>query len=384
MSICTILMKMIKYEIDKIISKSIIFFTIFIIVLDGCNIMLNYNQYSDAYYDHGFSEIYNLVKGEITADKITFVTNNKNHYDGLVREGKYSTEVIDENTYTGYVFSDMIIFDQIYEEMYNCVNYQSLIDSKIKILSENIKKNKNNNSKINDYIVEKLENRKINFFYHMDGIKSYLTYDISFVFSIILSLFICAKLFLVDQPEHIRGIITSIPNGININLKNKIFSLIFIVSILNISFSLFDYIIFNQVTIIDGFLNPIYSIDYFSNSFLNCSVIVFIIIIVISKIIINSFVVCCSFFALSWVKKHIVIIFSLWIGIVFILSNSVKMFRFILQPRELFNNFNLLNINGYVLNKGILILTIMTFMICVYLLFLIYRGDKCEIHSKTT
>lgn len=74
----------------------------------------------------------------------------------LVNENKYSSEEVDDDTYTGYVYGDMSVFQDIYNEMYTAALYNESISEKLDIIEENISNAKQGSSKA---VYEELKER---------------------------------------------------------------------------------------------------------------------------------------------------------------------------------------------------------------------------------
>ena len=100
----------IRFEIKKIFTKSTLVLLLILLFANAINIAVNYNQTSDEIYERGYSSIYNHVKGTITNDKISFITKKLEKMTNLVNENKYNSKEVDDNTYTGYVYGDMSVF----------------------------------------------------------------------------------------------------------------------------------------------------------------------------------------------------------------------------------------------------------------------------------
>ena len=106
------LFRAIRFEIKKIFTKSTLVLLLILLFANTINIAVNYNQTSDEIYERGYSNVYNRVKGTITNDKISFIAKNLEKMTNLVNENKYSSEEVDDDTYTGYVYGDMSVYQK--------------------------------------------------------------------------------------------------------------------------------------------------------------------------------------------------------------------------------------------------------------------------------
>lgn len=86
--------KNIKYEFKKVISKNFIFLLLLLLIINGINIFVNYNQRKDKIYDQGYSVIYNKIKGTISNEKIEFISNGLSSTSKKVNNGNYNKKKI--------------------------------------------------------------------------------------------------------------------------------------------------------------------------------------------------------------------------------------------------------------------------------------------------
>ena len=83
-----------------------------------------------------------------------------------VNNGNYNTKNKSKNTFSGYVFGDEQISNNLLEDYEYTINYHSSIKNKITILDENIKKTQNSKWKKENIMLKKrLKNRNLSYYY---------------------------------------------------------------------------------------------------------------------------------------------------------------------------------------------------------------------------
>ena len=137
-------MFMIKGELYKLLrSKSIKVLFILLLVLN--NLQIIYVNYQNIYGDinTGKRKILKIIEGPISQQKYDWLVNYHNTMLEQVNNGNYNTKNKSKNTFSGYVFGDEQISNNLLEDYEYTINYHSSIKNKITILDENIKKTQN-------------------------------------------------------------------------------------------------------------------------------------------------------------------------------------------------------------------------------------------------
>ena len=147
-------MFMIKGELYKLLrSKSVKVLFILLLVLNSLQII--YVNYQNIYGDinTGKRKILKIIEGPISQQKYDWLVNYHNTMLEQVNNGNYNTKNKSKNTFSGYIFGDEQISNNLLEDYEYTINYHSSIKNKITILDENIKKTQNSKwKKENIYI----------------------------------------------------------------------------------------------------------------------------------------------------------------------------------------------------------------------------------------
>lgn len=131
--------KMMFFEIKKLYDKKLLVVFVVLLFFNMVHIISESSEVrSDSY--RGKRLIINEVEGKITQDKVDFLLDGYNKNSALVAAGEYDTEERDPNTYTGYVFGDMNMFNEIYTDLKRVYEYSNDMETRIKILDENIER----------------------------------------------------------------------------------------------------------------------------------------------------------------------------------------------------------------------------------------------------
>lgn len=265
------MIELIKYEIKKIFSlKALLLFSM-LLLLNGFKIYSDYSYTDSELFRNGYIKIYDQIRGQITNEKISFLTNEYLMNKEKVDAGNYDTDKVDPNTYSGYVFGDMNLFHDFLEEYQSFLNYQTYSEEIRQTAKENTLLY-DSSSQMNERIMNSFQDRRITYYYNTEGFSSLYDYEFSTFLCLIVSLFCCILLFCSDEENQMNFIYTTVTGKKKI-LIAKLFSAFLLTSFSSIIFYLEDFILFSSTMIIDGYLNPIYSLPAFSASFLNCSII---------------------------------------------------------------------------------------------------------------
>ena len=147
-------MFMIKGELYKLLrSKSVKVLFILLFILNSLQII--YVNYQNIYGDinTGKRRILKIIEGPISQQKYDWLVNYHNTMLEQVNNGNYNTKKKSKNTFSGYVFGDEQISNNLLEDYEYTINYHSSIKNKITILDENIKKTQNSKWKKENLLV---------------------------------------------------------------------------------------------------------------------------------------------------------------------------------------------------------------------------------------
>lgn len=265
------MIELIKYEIKKVFSPKLFLLFSILLFLNGIKIYSDYSYTDSVTLKNGYIKIYEQIRGQINNEKISFLSNEYLKNKRKVDMGDYNTENIDPDTYSGYVFGDMNLFYDFLQDYYSFIDYQLHAEEIIRTAEENILLY-DNHSQMDQYIVNNFQNRKITYYYNTEGYSSLYDYEFSTFLCLLVSLFCSILLFCNDEEKQIDLIYTT-PLGKKKILGIKILSAFLFSFFLSAIFYFEDFIIFSNVMIVDGALNPIYSLSDFSSTFMNCSIV---------------------------------------------------------------------------------------------------------------
>ncbi len=270
-------MKLIYFEMKKSWLKlPILFVLILLCILDIYKISDNYriNGRMSGDENKGLKNAYyniyaNDLCGEITQKKINYVKDACNKYKSEVIGKNFSKEY-DENTITGYIYSDYSLFNFIIvPELEYAVTYPNISNSISASAYENIdffeKHNNFPDAEKNRYIYKLYQNRNIDNYNLTEWTELYFKYDFSSLLVLIMLVVTLAPSFTSEYESGMNVMIKS--SGRQGNIVNaKLISAAFFIFLLTIFFALFDLLSVNFFCGTDGFLNPVYSSPFFKYS----------------------------------------------------------------------------------------------------------------------
>lgn len=298
-------MKLIYFEMKKSWLKlPILFVLILLCVLDIYKISDNYriNGRMSGEENKGLKNAYyniysNDLRGEITQTKINYVKDACNKYKSEVIGKNFSKEY-DENTITGYIYSDYSLFNFIIvPELEYAVTYPNISNSISASAYENIdffeKHNNFPDAEKNRYIYKLYQNRNINNYNLTEWTELYFKYDFSSLLVLIMLVVTLAPSFTSEYESGMNVMIKS--SGKQGNIVNaKLISAALFIFLLTVLFAFFDLLSVNFFCGADGFLNPVYSSPFFKYSpfsfslfsaIIICALIKFLAFLTIGKII---------------------------------------------------------------------------------------------------
>lgn len=368
------LFRAIRFEIKKIFTKSTLVLLLILLFANTINIAVNYNQTSDEIYERGYSNVYNRVKGTITNDKISFIAKNLEKMTNLVNENKYSSEEVDDDTYTGYVYGDMSVFQDIYNEMYTAALYNESISEKLAIIEENISNAKQGSSKaVYEELKERMINRVILKYYNTAGMEAYLDYDFSTILIILLVITCVVQLYTIDRKSEMLLLIGTTKKYYEQYTRGKLLSVFFIIFFSVIFFRLVDYVIFKQFNYVEGFLNPLYSLPYFNFTYSNITIIGYLLVDIIYKILIIYFFALIIIVLSKFIKKSFILV-GISVLLIFGLLNLEYYFYFpvaLLQSKIIFQTGKLISFLSIIVNIPIIQIIFIIMMVSIFSLIIL-------------
>lgn len=280
-----------RFEINKLINKKIVIFIILLSVLINgiysSNMVKKNNSLETIHYKTGTDRIYDKVSGKITSEKISYIYNEYIRLEKIISEENFSKD-FDENTYTGFIFSDRNFFNELYNNIQYCINYSSQCETISKRASENVQlyKIKKNNYLLNynEKISEIYSGRYISDYYKTTGWDKYFNYQFSNLIVVMLVIFIMCNIFSSEREENMSVILLTSRRGKNRLVLRKIMASVLISTVLSLVFYIEDFLIFFLGLELKGMNNPIYSLQEFQLCPLNINIFEFIVYIFVCKI----------------------------------------------------------------------------------------------------
>lgn len=246
-------------------------------------------------YISAYNTISNYLSGLLTEEKAKFIISEKNRLNTIIQSGDYNTHYDPSNTYTGYVFSDNNLFNNLYNDISYCYNYRDYSNEirKEAISNKNKYLIKGNESLATKYefMADSFANRQILYFYNTKGWYSYFNYSFSNLMVILLIIIGCSSIFSKEKEYGMNNLLKTTSLGGNKIIKHKIHCLILYSLFITLTFSLEDYLIFKHNYFLSGLHNPVYSIPQFSQTGLNITI--------LQTIILNFVTKCIGVFIIS-------------------------------------------------------------------------------------
>lgn len=277
-------MKLFFYELRKTYLRNYMFVLwIALSVLDVLKIGLDYRQGSidqlileNSVNQAAFEQLYAITKGSISNEKKQFL-NSEEQRLGDIYQRRLSYDNPNEVTYSGNLYEDYYLLEVYIAKQFHYIDeYEAYSNTITELALENVLyyQTRNNSLKAaeNSYIAEQYSHRSISQFYRTDAIDSYL----NFSFSTVLILFLCflgvAPIFLAEQECGMDMILSTSKHGGTKSTFIKLLAAICYSFVLVIWFCALDWISYQIFRPFEGLDNPIWAIQSFQESFLNCSI----------------------------------------------------------------------------------------------------------------
>ena len=84
-----------------------------------------YNADTTSDFRAGYNDVYNRVEGAITIENMNWIISEKNRLNELIISGQFSTEACQDTTYTGYVYSDNNLINELYDDAKYACDYEN-------------------------------------------------------------------------------------------------------------------------------------------------------------------------------------------------------------------------------------------------------------------
>lgn len=225
----------------------------------------------------GQEKIYDLLSGEITKEKTKFLLEKYNKYKEIIATDAYDKSGGQPDTYTGYIAADFYVFEKIYEEYQYIYEYAGKMEqicrmAENNLQDENIKSDKYQVSR-NKKIIGDYRSRGIFSFYNVEDTEIYLNYDFSSMLMFFAVMVGVAGVILQEKKAKMLSILETSMLGNKRVLAVKIMAAFIYVLFIVIFFELCTWLTFSVLFHPEGFLQPLYSIKSYRDTYLNCSII---------------------------------------------------------------------------------------------------------------
>lgn len=283
-------------------NHSVLIGLIFLLVINIALIYMNYMNEDDTVFSYftsdldenqkswdNYKTLYEKLAGLITAEKAKFVIKENDRLKAIIQDDAYSKEY-QSDTYTGYYLRDFAVFNQFiyipyrYASLYS-VNSQAIVEE----AKENVqfyKKYLNPYAvKRNEFICNNYVDRKIEAFYDMKPWEKLFSYRFSDLFILLIMLLGLLAIYINEKQTHMDKLLMTARNGRIAMLQIKILAVFLFIALLTIAFSICNLIVFNLLYGLKGHSLPLYAIEAYKDTPLNCSVLWFYILSAILKLL---------------------------------------------------------------------------------------------------
>lgn len=384
------MIKGVYYEVKKVLHNKVFLGLMFVFLCVNCYRISQLGAHDPA-ISEGEARLYQELKGELTDEKIGFVVDNYVRYKGIIEEGTYSREENTEDTYTGYLHGDYIMFLKLFTEWKELYEYRYYCRDIVQRASENVlffeDKDNTFDVKNNQAIMEKYGGRKIQNYYHKDAIERYLEYDFSSVFIILLILLISTELIFVENKTKMNYVIDCSSYGRARLLGTKLVFLLFITTLLSLLFYASDLAFFHLFYEMEGLSDPLFSIMAYKNTPVDWSIIGYQIVAVAIKIIGFQFFTVLTFgVSYLFLNQIYTVIFSAssFVLFVFVCENTRWVFNpvLLLVNHNLFSGYHVVNIFNQPVSLIVVYVAVVVLALLGMLLFLFLKNRRTSISER--
>lgn len=341
------MIKGVYYEVKKVLHNKVFWGLVFVFLCVNCYRISQLGAYDPA-VSEGEVRLYQELKGELTDEKIDFVVDNYVRYKGIIEEGTYSREENTEETYTGYIHGDYVMFSELFAEWKELYEYRYYCRDIAERAAENVRffeeRDNTFEAENNRAIIERYSDREIKNFYHKDVVRRYVEYDFSGVFIILLLLLISSELIFVENKTKMNYVIDCSSYGGMRFLGTKVVFLLFMTTVLAVVFYGADFAFFQIFYDMEGLSDPLFSIMEYKNTPVDWSVFGYQMVSIAIKIVGFQFFAILTFlFSYLFLNQIYTVIFGAvsFVAFVFVCENT----RWVLNPVLLLINHNLFS--GY-------------------------------------
>lgn len=379
---------LIYYELKKIFkNKFFLLLLISFIVVDVYKIKCIAT--SQDIQVEGTEKIYDKIKGNVIDEKAQFLIENYNRLSEIVDTDNYSKEGNQKRTYTGYIFGDYSEFQYYYKEYKYIYDYEKNMENIISNAHENMNIYKKNNryEYLRNKAIKKIyANRKIPKYYKTDNIKMLIEYDFSTLLMYLLVLSGIVGMIINEKKYKMFNIIETSSIGKKKNIRAKIISIIVFCFIVTVGIKIIDCISFSWMFNIEGWNQPLYSIEEYIYTPIKSNIITFFIFeLIIYYIGLLFWGIITLLFSYIFLENVRSITFSMITFCIFILLclnfklyvNPIATFI----PAKLFQEFETINLFGFPIFYYHVICVVLIIIILVISLYLIFDKKSLAVRG---
>ena len=394
-------MRLLRYEFWKLFCKKAVFICLALfLVINIYKISTlpereNVTPYAEYY--SGYNAVYDIVKGEMTEEKILFVVENYQELSALNEQNAFSNNP-NENRFTRYDFGDYIVFMQFFNGMDYAYNYGTNMSGYINLAKENVdfflERGNEYEASVNQKIIDIYGGRGIGAYYDTYGFSEFFEYDFSSLLIILLLLLSLASSFTMESESGMDMLIKISKKGRQHTVMAKIGAFVLFIFLITVLFTAVDFIAFDIKFGLDGFFNPIYSIERYFTFTLNLSMLGYVILSMLLKFVaftvIGLFIMFCSSLFGSVIYSFGVGTFAVF-GLI-LADGTTKMgtskFLTLLNPLSLIANrymldaYSVVNIFGYPVLKIYIALFAMLIFAAVLILGIMLAHSRRNIGAN--
>lgn len=252
---------------------------VILLILNGRMCLEEISRYQAAVtqeYLTAQEEIYHRVGGPITLTNMEWIISEHQRLNAVIQSGNFSTEYDPEGTYTGYVFSDNNLFNDIYEKARYTYEYELYSGKIAQRAGENqaLYQDKGDERLAAWYagMETAFEGRRVSAFYSTDGFALYFNYQFSNLSILILVLMGVYPVFSRERETGMKTLLQLTPKGTEKARQHKVLLILWFAWVVTTIFSLQDVLLFFTAFGFQGWNNPLYAIPEFSNTPLTVSI----------------------------------------------------------------------------------------------------------------
>lgn len=307
-----------------------------------------------------------------------------------------------EKTYSGNLYEDYRLFRQyIYEDFERCVQYKEYSDQLERLAKDNVefymKMNNVASKKENEYIAKTYNNRKIDFYYRTESFDKYFSYTFSSILMIIMCFLGIAPMYVSEREISMWNVLNTTCIGHKCCENVKIFSSMIYASIIVFWFRLLDYLTYCFLFDMEGMKNPIWSIEGFEKSPLNCSVGDYVLYDIGMKTL-AVYVIALAILLLSLCMAkiiHVAIGFAIFLGIWLLMANGMDSFRWWISGLKMCSPLMLMDCYGlfsefihiemgkqFVRGEVLAKISAFALLLLEFIVLKIFKGERLEVCRK--